>query len=95
MSSDSDTDTLTFSGLDDDSTGFDAVRVNSALKPSFTPPSPAMVTVAGPTVTPMTTEDHGPVAVRVHRAHAGRGNRQSIRSHRTVYDVLVGLSVHE
>ena len=33
MSPDSDTDTLTFSGLDDDSAGFDAIRVNIASAP--------------------------------------------------------------
>ena len=50
MSSDSETNTLTFSGLSVDSTGFDAVRVNDAAVPSVTLPSPAMITVAGPTV---------------------------------------------
>ncbi len=50
MSSDSDTNTLTSSGLDDDSTGFDAVSVNAAATPSFTPLSPAIITVAGPMV---------------------------------------------
>ena len=45
MSSDSDTDTLTLSGLFDDSTGFDAVRVERrSRRPRSTPPSPPMVT---------------------------------------------------
>ena len=35
-SPDSETDTLTLSGLDADSTGFDAVRVNSAAVPAST-----------------------------------------------------------
>ena len=40
MSPDSETDTLTFSGLDADSTGFDANSSNAASAPSSTPPRP-------------------------------------------------------
>ena len=50
MSSDSETDTLTFSGLDDDSAGFDAIRVNTASAPSIVAMvvRPAICTEAGP-----------------------------------------------
>ena len=58
-SPDSDTDTLTFSGLSADSAGLDAVSVNAASVPSTTPPATAMVTVAGPMVN-VTGEDHRP-----------------------------------
>ena len=61
-SPDSDTDTLTFSGLSTDSTGLDAVSVNAASVPSTTSPSPVTLTVAGLMVN-VTGEDHRPDSV--------------------------------
>ena len=75
MSSDSETNTLTFSGLDDDSAGFDATTLNTASAPSIVSALTSADDLHRGRADGRTSsaEDHSPFPTAVDGSDAGRG----------------------